>query len=125
TNDGRRTPTTLLSSITICFGRRGPIRYQIDRPDRRLARSRLTHLRRRGVDLAEDPRHPSPCIRIHRQEVDDVRPVLAVLVAVAAGRAPRSRRAGTPSARRASPLGGLPDAPLNRPRRTGRWAPAP
>jgi hypothetical protein len=30
-----------------------------------------------------DPRHPPPGIRVHRQQVDDVRPVLPVLVAVA------------------------------------------
>jgi hypothetical protein len=34
------------------------------------------------VDLTEQPRHPPPSIRIHHQEVDDVGPVLTVLVAV-------------------------------------------
>ena len=35
------------------------------------------------VDLREHPHHSPPSVRPHRQEVDDVGPVLAVLVAVA------------------------------------------
>jgi hypothetical protein len=35
------------------------------------------------VDLPEHPRKPPPVIPMHRQEVDDVGPVLPVLVAVA------------------------------------------
>jgi hypothetical protein len=37
----------------------------------------------RRPDLARQPCHPLPCFRIHRQEVDDVHPVLTVPVAVA------------------------------------------
>ena len=35
-----------------------------------------------GFDLTKQPHDLSPSIRMHRQEVDDVRPVLTVLVAV-------------------------------------------
>jgi hypothetical protein len=34
------------------------------------------------VDLSEQPRDLPPRVRMHRQEVDDVGPVLAVLIAV-------------------------------------------
>ena len=34
------------------------------------------------LNLAQDPRDPAACMWIHRQEVDDVGPVLAALVAV-------------------------------------------
>jgi hypothetical protein len=37
----------------------------------------------RGVDLAQHPHDLLPRIRVHRQEIDDVGPVLPVLVAVA------------------------------------------
>jgi len=35
------------------------------------------------VDLAEQPNHLPPLVRMHRQHVDDVRPVVASLVALA------------------------------------------
>jgi hypothetical protein len=35
------------------------------------------------VDLPEQPRYLPPLLRMHRQHVDDVGPVVAVLVAVA------------------------------------------
>jgi hypothetical protein len=37
----------------------------------------------RTVNLTQHPRHTPPRVRPHRQEVDDVRPTLPVLVAVA------------------------------------------
>jgi hypothetical protein len=36
-----------------------------------------------GVDLAENPSDAAPGLRVHRQEVDDVGPVVPVLIAVA------------------------------------------
>ena len=42
-----------------------------------------TVTRSRGLNLPERPRHPSPGIGMHRQQVDDVGPVVAMSVAVA------------------------------------------
>jgi hypothetical protein len=53
-----------------------------------------------GVDLREDSHRPPPGIRIHRQEVDDVGPVLADLVK---GRWSRGRTVRPPHRRRSSP----------------------
>jgi hypothetical protein len=51
-------------------GRISRVRYEVS-PD--LAR----------VDLTKQPRHLPPCLRMHRQHVDDVGPVVAMSVAVA------------------------------------------
>ena len=39
--------------------------------------------RLRGFDLSEQPRDPAPFLWMHRQHVDDVGPIVSVLVAVA------------------------------------------
>jgi hypothetical protein len=36
-----------------------------------------------GINLCQQSHHLTPCLRVHREEVDDVGPVVASLVAVA------------------------------------------
>jgi hypothetical protein len=56
---------------------------------------RVIPLEIRGLNRPEYPYHPTSSIRVHGQEVDEVGPTLAVLVAVAqARRDPRRGRPG-------------------------------
>jgi hypothetical protein len=36
-----------------------------------------------GINLYQQSHHLTPCLRVHREEVDDVGPVVAALIAVA------------------------------------------